>query len=148
VSSSDLGKVCLFSAISGVIKLDGVLVANAKLVRNSDSNIDATVTNEDGYFKFKAQYKRTILKFLPQEFCATQVITVFYQDKEYKMWSGVKRKKVENSESRGKPLVVECELNSEEELITVNRSPIFSLCEWDVEPDLKPDFEKMMKLAE
>lgn len=147
-SSTDFGKVCLFSAISGVVKLDGVPVAHAKLVRKSGTKIDAIVTNEEGYFRFEAKFQRTITKFLPQEFCASQVITVYYEDKEYKMWSGVKRKKEENAESRGKPLIVECELYSEEELIIVNRSPIFSLCTWDVEPDPKPGFEKMMKLVE
>jgi len=82
------------------------------------------------------------------EFAVSQVILVHYKESEYKMWSGVKRTEEENAESRGKPLVVECELNSEEELITVNRSPIFSLCKWDVESDPKLDFKKMMKLVE
>ncbi|MCK5336957.1 MAG: carboxypeptidase regulatory-like domain-containing protein, partial [Gammaproteobacteria bacterium] len=58
-----------------------------------------------------------------------------YGDKDYRIWSGVKRKSEENSESRGKPLVIECELSSEEQMVIINNSPIFSLCTWDVEPD-------------
>ena len=135
---SDLGKVCLFSKISGVIKLDGKPVAMARLVRTvnmSSPDVDETFTDEKGYFEFPAIFKRTVTKYLPQEFTSNQEIMVLYNGKEYRMWSSVKRQPDENSESRGKPLVVECELNSEEKMIKVNNSPIFSLCTWDVEPD-------------
>ena len=57
------------------------------------------------------------------------------------MWSGIKRKKEENSESRGKPLVVTCELTLEDRnYLTVNSGPIFSLCTWDVEADPNIDY--------
>ncbi len=147
---SDVGKVCLFSNMEGVIKLNGKPVSGAKLVRTvnlSKDEVDETSTDENGNFKFEAKFARSLGKILPQEFAVSQVIIVSYEGKEYEMWSGVKRKPEEDIESRGKPLVVECELNSEEKLIKVNNSPIFSLCTWDVEPDLKPDFEKMMKLV-
>ena len=137
---NDFGKVCLFSKMAGVIKFDGEPVINARLVREVDlsgTETDETTTDESGYFEFPVVYKRTISKYLPQEFSSSQEITVHYNDKEYRMWSAVKRKPEENSESRGKPLVVDCELNREETMIKVNNSPIFSLCTWDVEPDKK-----------
>lgn len=136
----DAGKVCLFSRISGVITLNGVPAANAHVVRTvnlSRDKVDETYTDENGYFEMPAVFQRTITKFLPQEFAASQHIAVHYGGKEYKMWSAVKRDPSENAESRGKDLVVRCELNSEETLIKVNNSPIFSLCEWNVEPDKK-----------
>ena len=138
----DIGKVCLFSAMSGVITLDGKPVSGALLKRTVDHQrpkSDETHTDENGYFEFPAFNERTICKFLPMEFVVGQKIIVHYQGKEYKMWSGVKRKPEENVESRGKPLVVRCELNSEEKLIEVNYGPIFSLCTWDVEPDPRLD---------
>ena len=141
----DVGRVCLFSAISGTITLDGKPVANARLVRTGDRDgprVDETVTDEKGYFEFPPMYERTITKFLPQEFVASQKVMVHYQGGEYEMWSAVKRQPQENVESRGKPLVVKCELNSEQNLIMVNGSPIHSLCSWDVEPDPKIDWEK------
>ena len=82
-----------------------------------------------------AVFVRTISKYLPQKFSANQEIMVYYKDKEYRMWSAVKRKPEENIESRGKSLVVKCELNSKKTMIKVNNSPIFSLCTWDVESD-------------
>jgi len=145
MSLGDVGKVCLFSSISGTITLDGEPVANARLVRTGDRDgprVDETVTDEHGYFEFPAMYERTITKFLPQEFVASQEIIVHFKDKKYEMWSAVKRKEEENVESRGKPLVVTCELNTEQKLIIVNDSPIHSLCSWDVEPDPKVDWEK------
>ncbi len=139
---TDAGKVCLFSGMSGIIKLDGKPVSGAKLIRSvkkEKKRFDETITDENGRFEFKPIFERTITKFLPMEFVVQQVIWVHYEGKEYKMWSGVKRTEEENAESRGKPLVVTCDLNSEESLIEVNGSPIFSLCKWDVEPDTKLD---------
>lgn len=135
---SDVGKVCLFSEISGVITLDGKPVVNAKLIRtvNKEKDItDVTTTDEHGHFSMPAIFERTITKMLPMEFAVSQLIKVEYNNKEYSMWEGVKRKEEANSESRGKPLVVKCELNQETRLKQVNGNPIVSLCTWDAEPD-------------
>ncbi len=140
MSMFDAGKVCLFSKISGVITLNGKPAANAHIVRTANlsrDKVDETHTDENGYFEMPAVFQRTVTKFLPQEFTATQDIVVHYGGKEYKMWTAVKRNPSENAESKGKDLVVTCELNSDETLIKVNNSPIFSLCKWDVEPDKK-----------
>lgn len=143
MSLNDVGKVCLFSKMSGVIKLDGIPIANVKLVRTIDRNkpiIDETITDENGYFEFPAIFERTITKLLPQEFVVGQEIMAYYDNREYQIWSGVKRRSEENAESRGQPLIVECELNSERYYKKVNNSPIFGLCKWDAEPDPKEDF--------
>ena len=134
----DVGKVCLFSKISGVITLDGKPVSIAKIVRTVDLSgpeVDETRADENGQFTLPAVFKQSLTKFLPQEFATKQEIIVHYNNKQYKIWSAIKRSPDENSESRGKPLLVKCELNSEEKLIKINNSPIFSLCTWDVEPD-------------
>ena len=137
---SDLGNVCLFSKISGIITLDGKPVANAKITRTVNLNrdkVDHAYTDDKGYFEMPAVFQRYVSKLLPQEFVANQEIFVHYLKKDYRIWSSVKRTPEENSEARGKDLLIECELNSEETLITVNNSPIFSLCKWNVEPDPK-----------
>lgn len=136
---SDLGKVCLFSGISGVITLDGKPVANARVVRTANRDgamTDETVTDNKGHFNFPAVYERTVTKYLPQEFVVKQDISVYYQNKKYDMWSGVKRRPDENTESRGAPLIVKCELNQEKKFKQVNNSPIISLCTWEAEPDI------------
>jgi hypothetical protein len=146
MSIGDVGKVCLFSAISGTITLNGKPAVNAKLVRTGDrdgARTDEATTDEKGYFQFPAMFERTITKFLPQEFVASQKITVNYNGQQYQIWSSIKRNPNENVESRGKPLIVSCELNSTEKSILVNRVPIHSLCEWNVEPDAPVNWDEL-----
>ncbi len=148
---SDVGKVCLFSKMEGVIKLDGVPVNNAKLVRTVNLTKDKTdeaVTDQNGYFKFDAIFARTITKLLPMEFVSNQEVWAHYRGKEYRIWMSVKREPDENSESQGKPFIVECELNSKERIFDVDGSPIFTLCTWDVKPDKKPNIMESLKRAE
>jgi hypothetical protein len=141
---NNIGKVCLFSQMTGVIYLNNKPVVRAKLIRTADRDgavIDEVFTDAHGHFEFPAVFERTMTKFLPQEFVASQKIIVLYDGKEYELWNGVKRKPEENTESRGKPLIVKCELGAERNYKRINGSPIFSLCDWDVEPDPKFDME-------
>lgn len=138
MSILDAGKVCLFSKISGTITLDGKPAANALVVRTVNLNkdrVDQTTTDGNGYFEMPAVFQRTVTKFLPQEFVATQEVQVILDDNKYLIWDAVKRNPAENSESRGKSLIVTCELNSEESHFVVDRSPMHTRCKWDVEPD-------------
>lgn len=134
----DAGKVCLFSKISGTIVLNGRPVANALVVRKVNLNkdkVDQAATDEKGYFEMPAVFQRTVTKFLPQEFVVKQDITVRYQDKDYDIWSGVKRTPEENAESRGEDLVVFCELTKEKYFKQVNGSPVIGRCTWNAEAD-------------
>lgn len=142
MSIFDAGKVCTFSPISGVVLYEGKPVAGARIVRTTDyqkKSQDEAVTDGNGYFEMPGIYERHIVNFLPQEFVVGQLINVSFNDKEYKIWSGVKRKWEENAESRGKPLVVTCELTQEDEVINVDRQPFIAKCKWDVDPNIKAD---------
>jgi len=143
---SEVGRVYLFSRISGVITLNGAPVKNATLVRTASRNsqkVDETQTDEFGHFSFPAVTERTITKFLPQEFVASQKIVVQYLGKEYVMWTGIKRERHEFVESRGKPLIVTCELNSELSYVNIGSTFIHSLCKWDVESDPPINWDEM-----
>ena len=138
MSLSDFGKVCLFSGISGVITLNGKPVANARLQRTGDRDgpkTDETTTDENGYFEFPAMWERTITKYLPQEFVASQEILVFYEGVKYEIWSAVKRKPEENAESRGEKIELTCELADEIRHFWVDGSPIHTRCVWSIESD-------------
>jgi hypothetical protein len=146
MSLGDVGKVCLFSPISGTITLEGKPVVNARLVRTGDRDgprVDEAITNERGYFEFPGMFERTITKLLPMEFVASQKIVVSYEGQSYEMWSSIKRNPDVNTESRGKPLVVTCELTSGERNIVVDRVPIHGLCIWDVEPDAPENWDEL-----
>ena len=136
-------KPCLFSGMTGVINYEGKPAANVRLLRKIEGkDIDETITDENGQFEFKAVYqKKSLLNLLPTEFVIQQDIIAFKDGQEYGMWSGVKRQKEENAESRGEPLVVTCELTLEDRnYLTVNGGSIFSLCTWDVEADPRPNY--------
>lgn len=143
---TDVGRVCLFSAISGTITLDGKPVVNATLIRTADRDgpkSDEAVTDENGWFEFPPMYEHTVTKYLPMEFVASQQIIVNYQGKSYEIWDSVKRKPQENSESKGNVLRVACELNGELRSVLVDRVPIHTLCNWDVEIDKPIDWENI-----
>ena len=85
----ELGKVCLFSRMTGVVELDRKPVANAKLIRTikvSKTVSDETYTDEQGRFEFPVVYKRALAKYLPQEFVANQEVHVQYGGKDYRIW--------------------------------------------------------------
>ncbi|MEO0972866.1 MAG: DUF6795 domain-containing protein [Pseudomonadota bacterium] len=137
---SSMGQVCLFSGMSGVITNNGEPVAGARITRTvklTREQSDETTTDEQGRFAFAPVFARTATKHLPQEFASNQDLVVHHDGDAISIWSSVKRTPEENSESRGKPLVVTCELTSEERMLKVNNSPIFTRCTWDVEPDEK-----------
>lgn len=145
MSITSVGKVCLFSQISGVIKIDGKPAKDATLIRTANrarERTDKTTTDDQGYFEFPPVFKPTVTKYLPQEFAASQQIQVLYGDKEYKIWEGVKRSPHENSEARGAPLIVECELNAPINRVWIDGAPFSTLCTWDVVPDATYDWSR------
>lgn len=139
MSFSGAGKACLFSKMSGVLLLEGKPVSGARLVRTVDlsgKRSDETTSDENGKFEFPSLYEKSIRNILPQEFAVAQEIVVYHEGLKYQIWSAVKRDPKENSESRGESLIVTCELTEKRKFIQVNNSPIFSVCTWDVEPDV------------
>ncbi len=131
-------KPCLFSGMTGVVNYEGKPAANVRLLRQIEGkDVDETITDEKGNFEFKVLYqKKSLFSFLPTEFVIQQRIFAFREGDEYEIWTGVKRRPEENSESQGKPLVVSCELTLEERNnIIVNGSLFFTMCKWDVEED-------------
>ncbi len=142
MSFSEIGKMCLFSGISGIITLDGKPVGNAKIKRvvgkahTHGKKTDETTTNDKGYFEMPPVFDRSLIgKVLPMQFSVPQEIFVAYREKKYNIWSGVKSKREENSESSGNPLVVQCELNRDHQIVSVGGGFVSSSCTWKFEPD-------------
>lgn len=142
MATSRPGKDCLFSAISGTITLNGEPAVGAHVKRTAGKAhtegdfTDDTFTDEKGYFSMPAIWERNLLsRVFPMEFAVPQEILVIYQEQEYWIWISTKRKREENSESLGKPLVVQCELNSERRTFRVKGTSFNTLCRWDVEID-------------
>lgn len=146
-SSNKSGKDCLFSEISGTITFNGEPAAGAHVRRVAGKAhvegkfTDETLTDEKGYFSLPAIWERNLLsRVFPMEFAVPQKITVDYKGEEYLIWTSVKRSRQENSESQGKPLVIQCELTAEERNFDVDGAFFATLCTWDVEIDPPFDF--------
>ena len=147
MSINDIGKQCLFSSFSGAITLNGKPVNGAKIKRvayrshTKGDKTDYATTNEQGEFAMPAVWDRNIVgKFLPMEFAAAQEVFVYFEGQEYQIWYAVKRQKEEDSEMRGKKLIVQCELLTEDKTVWVDGSPINSKCVLPVIPDKPIDF--------
>lgn len=147
MAASHRGKDCLFSAISGTITLNGEPAAGAHVKRIAGKAhvegeyTDDTFTDSNGYFSMPAIWERNLLsRVFPMEFAVAQGILVTYQEQEYWVWVSTKRSREENSESLGKSLVVQCELSSERRTFRVKGTPFNTLCIWDVEEDVRPDY--------
>jgi hypothetical protein len=138
LSIFDTGKVCTFLAFSGVILKGRTPVSNATVTRTTSyqkKETDRTRTDEHGYFEMPARFERSISSLLPQEFAVGQLVTVTVNDVDYVIWDGVKRIRDENSEARGKPLIVTCDIENELRAIEVDCQPFVTKCTWDVVPD-------------
>lgn len=132
----------LMSEVSGTITLNGEPAAGATLKRSvrkaySRSYVkDEATTDENGYFSMPAVTERKVIhKVFPMEFVVPSEIYVTYQGKEYFIWTSTKREPEENTENKGRPLVVQCELTSEERGFMVDGSLFTTICVWDVEVD-------------
>ncbi|MCX2795565.1 carboxypeptidase regulatory-like domain-containing protein [Microbulbifer thermotolerans] len=138
MSILNIGKVCTFSGISGIIQKDGQPLSNITVTRTTSyqkKKTDKTKTNEEGYFEMPALFERSVMSLLPQEFVVGQLIVVTVNGEDYVIWDGVKRKKEENSEARGKPLIVTCDITDELNAIMVDGQNFVTKCNWDVVPD-------------
>lgn len=141
-ASNKSGKDCLFSAISGTITFNGIPVERAHVKRIAGKAhaegefTDETYTDDKGHFSMPAIWERNLLsRVFPMEFAVPQEITVEYLGVDYVVWVSVKMKREENSESQGKPLLVQCELNSEERNFDAGGTFFATRCTWDVEID-------------
>lgn len=138
MSIFDAGKVCTFSKVSGVILREGKPVAGARVVRETDyqsKHRDETVTDSEGYFEMPSLFERSVTSLLPQEFVVGQTLKVEVAGEEQKIFSGVKRKKEEMTESRGEPFNITCELTDEDVAFYIDGNAFVTRCTWDAEHD-------------
>ncbi|MCH8499854.1 MAG: DUF4198 domain-containing protein [Marinobacter sp.] len=130
---ADIGKVCVFSEVTGVIRLQGQPVEGATVVRTHDYRkavSDQATTDADGAFAFPAAFERAWTSILPIELVIAQRLTVSYQGQDYLIWSNTKRSKAENTELGGLPLTLTCELTDELRLHREFGSILRTNCVW------------------
>lgn len=134
LSLFDIGKVCLFSGISGHVLLNGEPVSNAKVIQTYNSSLKkdsiTTKTDKNGNFQFDAVYTNTIRKYAPVEPTIHQEILIQYDGNEYEAWVTFKHIWKENSELDGKPINLICELTEEATTKSSGLKKISGICKW------------------
>lgn len=130
----DAGKVCVFSQVKARLTMNGEPLANAKVIRRWEwQNLkeDSTITNNEGEFEFPAIFERSITRFFPSELVVGQALYVAVGGLEKKFWSHTKRKPEENSEFKGKPISLYCELTNEIKIDEEFGPAMLTLCIWE-----------------
>lgn len=130
----DFGKVCVFSNVKAKLTLSGVPISNAKVIRRWEwqkLKEETTTTNAGGEFEFPAIFERSITRFFPSELVVGQALYVVVDGQERAIWSNSKRRPEENSEFRGKPISISCELTNEREIAREFGSLMYTLCTWE-----------------
>lgn len=128
-------EVCVFSAMEGKITLQGKPVDGARIVRkvawkDQTGETEETTTNSNGEFEF-SMMNRSLRQLLTAQFVATQDITVYYEGKEYTIWTMGKMDKSEYGELGGKPENFRCELTDDLVRVEVPAGLLGTSCKWD-----------------
>lgn len=138
-------KHCVFSAISGTITLNGEPVKHARLVRTGKLGhaktdvVDETTTDENGYFSLPNMFQSASEAGGLAMFIIFQQITVEHEGAIHRIWSGNKMDSGVNTEGRGKPLNITCELINEDEVKNVQGNSFITKCDLGVELDVIED---------
>lgn len=127
-----MGKMCLFSAVKGVVLDHGAPVEGAVIERSykwawkDQSGSDSATTDMQGAFSLPAIWGRSLLgSILPHEPFVTQTILVKYKGKSYEAWLSDKRGYEENDELDGRPISLMCRLEAE----PARHGKVFGICE-------------------
>mgnify|MGYP005749127003 CR=1 FL=1 len=112
-------RAVVFSAVEGVITLDGQPVVGAEVIRRYEHRglqVATVISDHAGGFAFPEVRRWHAAVFLPMEFVIPQQLEVRYQGKHWSIWSGTKRSPKANSELNGLPLRLACELTDDEQV--------------------------------
>ena len=127
-----MGKMCLFSAVRGVVLDHGKPVAGARIERSykwawkDQAGADETTTDAQGVFTLPAIWGRSLLgSILPHEPFVEQTILIQYGGATYNAWMLDKRDYDENGELDGRPISLLCKLEAE----PVHHGRVFGICE-------------------
>lgn len=124
-------KLTLFSEVSGKVLFKGQPAQGATIVQSVSSKrlgaipSNTTKTGADGSFSFPAITKGAGLSRLnPAQVTIRQALKITYEGKDYDAWINYRGDFENNSEAKGKPLKLVCELTAEPEQVDVS----FGIC--------------------
>lgn len=128
-----MGKMCLFSAVRGVVLDHGKPVEGARIERsykwmwNNKMGSDEVVTDAAGKFSLPAIWGSSLLgSLLPHEPYVRQTILIHRGEVTYKAWMFNKGEYRENGELGGRSISLICRLESEPKR---NAEGVYGICE-------------------
>lgn len=134
LQGSVMAKMVLFSAVDGVVTLNGAPVAGAKVRREfnwgmkDENGGDSTVTDANGRFSLPVITRRSWLAFLPHEPVVQQTILIDVAGTSYKAWMYFKRNYDNNGELR-RPIRLACRLESDPDARPASYNTVFGICD-------------------
>ena len=127
-----MGKLCIFSAVEGIVLNQNKPVAGAVINRKfvwtwgKETGIDEAVTDANGEFRLPAIFRSSLLgSFLPHQPFIEQTLLIQHQGREYKAWMFDKMDYEENGELKGKPISLVCRLENEPS----RKDGVYGICE-------------------
>ena len=127
-----MGKMCLFSAVKGVVLDHGKPVEGATIERsykwmwNDRTGEDAATTDAQGAFSLPVIWGHSFFgSLMPHEPYVRQTILIRHAGKSYEAWLLNKRGYVENDELNGRPISLVCRLEAE----PARHGEVFGICE-------------------
>ena len=130
---TDLGKAYTFSEMRLAITYQGTPAKDARVVRIVEwqrERVDEFRTDEHGVVTLPQVRERSIIQYFPAEFVTAQVVDVYFDNREFRIWLNSKRDPAENAELRGQPLDLRCELTDAERLVDADRMMLVTNCVW------------------
>ena len=127
-----MGKMCLFSAVHGVVLEHDKPVAGATIERSynwawkNQNGGDQTTTDATGTFALPAIWGSSLLgSLLPHEPVVEQTILIHHAGKTYDGWMMFKHNYDENGELKGRPISLVCRL----EAAPTRHGEFYGICE-------------------
>lgn len=130
---TDIGKAYTFSEMRLEITYQGVPAAGAvvkRRIRWQRERMDEFTADSYGLVVLPQVRERSIMQFIPTEFMASQVLSVQFSNREFKIWVNSKRQPKNNSELDGATLTLKCELSDDQRLVTDFQNSFLTNCTW------------------
>lgn len=127
-----MGKMCLFSAVRGVVLDHGRPVEGARIEQDWEWDWNATkghqeaVTDQQGAFALSSVWRRSLLaSLLPHEPVVVQTILIHFSGKTCKAWMFDKHTYRENGELGNRPIKIVCRLEAE----VTHHGKVYGICQ-------------------
>lgn len=143
-----MGKMCMFSAVQGVVTEHGKPVAGVEVERRftwawkNETGVDRARTDAEGRFSFGPVWRGSLLGgLLPHEPSVEQEIRIQHGDKSVVAWQFTRDSYKDEAELFGRPIRLRCDLANEAHAHRLEhnyvRHSIYGVCDLEGVQDME-----------